>query len=735
MNLLSFKDWSVRVKIVALSALTTAAAVGVLAWLGSSATSRSLLERQAEQVGVIVSERASRVESYFDLIADQMRTFSGSATVRQATAELAGAFEAAPADLAKAGLDAAALRTELAGFFAREYKPRLESGGVAYRGVSAYTPADPAGAALQGLYIAGNPNPPGEKHKLDTSGKGIGYDDAHARYHPEFRAFLEAFELYDIFLMDTEGNTVYTVFKEADFATNMLAGPYAQTGLAQAYRAAMKSEAGRATLVDFARYEPSYGAPASFIAAPVFDGERRVGVVAFQMPIGRINGIMTGQTGLGTTGDCVIVGADGLMRSQSRHSETNTILMPAGEDAPAGTTRQFGGATLDGETMKVTRKAAIEGVDWHVTGTIALREVLAPVRAATRTIVTAGVIITAVALVPAFLLGTLIRRPIMVVVRAAQGLASGSFQGRIPADRGDELGQLARGVNGMLDLIAQIIGEVRTSASNVATASIELADQSKGTAQTAHEQEREITSVAGAVEEMASSIRSISEQCAQAAGQSHESGKAAAEGSQVVLSTIGEVKAVASSVRATSGQVRALGERSKQISQIIQVIDDIADQTNLLALNAAIEAARAGESGRGFAVVADEVRKLAERTGTATKEIAGNIQSMVRDTVEAAEGIEQGAKRAESVAGNADSAARTLHEIVEHSKGIGVVVERIAAAVSQQGPAATHIAEVVGHLRTMNAQTARAAGETAQVTESMSQRATDLQRLADRFRI
>jgi len=132
------------------------------------------------------------------------------------------------------------------------------------------------------------------KHQLDSAGSSL-YGGLHKKYHPAMRKYLEKFGFYDIFLIDDEtGHIVYSVFKEVDFATSLLTGPYKDTNFAREFSAASQAdEKDFVKLVDFEPYYPSYNAPASFIASPISNGSRRVGVLVFQRPIDRINAIMT----------------------------------------------------------------------------------------------------------------------------------------------------------------------------------------------------------------------------------------------------------------------------------------------------------------------------------------------------------------------------------------------------------------------------------------------------------
>src|SRR5437660_2939064 len=148
--------------------------------------------------------------------------------------------------------------------------------------------------------------------------------------------------------------------------------------------------------------------------------------------------------------------------------------------------------------------------------------------------------------------------------------------------------------------------------------------------------------VATAMQQMSATVIEVSENSNRAAEAARKASETARHGGKIVDETLAKMRVIAGAVTASAKKMEELGKSSDQIGRIVAVIDDIADQTNLLALNAAIEAARAGEQGRGFAVVADEVRKLAERTTTATKEIAQMIRTIQADMKSAVRAMEEG---------------------------------------------------------------------------------------------
>ena len=195
---------------------------------------------------------------------------------------------------------------------------------------------DPA-ATLQRIYIKDNPYPEGEKDNLELADDGSEYSDVHFRYHYWLRSFLLHRGVYDVFLMDPDGNLVYTSFKEWDYATNLVTGRWKATDLGRSFRAARDNPfPSFVAFFDFAPYEPSHGEPASFISAPVLDDAGAfLGVLVFQFPSSRINRIMQFTAGMGETGETYVVGGDFLMRSDSRFSEEPTVLETRVETATA----------------------------------------------------------------------------------------------------------------------------------------------------------------------------------------------------------------------------------------------------------------------------------------------------------------------------------------------------------------------------------------------------------------
>ena len=320
---------------------------------------------------------------------------------------------------------------------------------------AAYGQTEPQ--ALQSAYIDDNPHPTGSKHLLDAADDGSGYSTVHGKFHLGFRALLEARGYYDIFLISGDGDIVYSVFKERDYATNLRTGLYKTSGLAKVFESAMAADASTISFVDFEPYAPSANAPASFVAAPINSGDGSIlGVVAIQIPADQIASAVT--TGSDATG--YIVGADGVLRTDLSETEENDILSRRIDVSWIGSTE---GAQI-AETAGYTGEAAllsevnadVFGETWIVVTELDLTLANAPLRALRLAIILAVLPITLLVSLFGFLFGKRIADAISAISQAMFKLADGRLDVTIPGqDRSDEIGSMANALEVFRDNAVQ----------------------------------------------------------------------------------------------------------------------------------------------------------------------------------------------------------------------------------------------------------------------------------------
>ncbi|HWG58121.1 MAG TPA: methyl-accepting chemotaxis protein [Candidatus Acidoferrales bacterium] len=298
----------------------------------------------------------------------------------------------------------------------------------------------------------------------------------------------------------------------------------------------------------------------------------------------------------------------------------------------------------------------------------------------------------------------------------------------------DALGNVVDSVNFMLDNFTKLLERVRKAAIDVSSSANQILDAADDMTAGATQQDQEITNTSSAVEELTVSMKQVSNNAEASAEAARRALDAAEQGNRAVRDTLEGMQRIRSSVQATAKKIKSLGDRSLEISEIINVINDITEQTNLLALNAAIEAARAGEAGRGFAVVADEVRKLAEHSRSATKDIAALIKAIQAETNEAVVVMEEGTREVEVGAGLADQAGKALEAISSVVRQSAELVQEISLASKQQVRGTEGVANAMQIISGITRQTTQGARQAASTVGNMVKLSEQLNEALAQFR-
>ncbi|MBF0368182.1 MAG: methyl-accepting chemotaxis protein [Magnetococcales bacterium] len=667
-------------------------------------TSSEALQQDAfNRLALIRESKQAEINRYFQVINNQVLTLSEDIMIVEAMEGLTGAFFAAEEEVGL-GYDQN-LKENEERLRARYVQQESDTDNAPDNALSLWWPRNRVSRILQHLYISTNPYPVGEKHKLDTSRDHSEYSRLHGQFHPVLRNFVDKFGYYDLFLVEPDsGHIIYSVFKEVDFATRLSDGPYSNTNLGRVFKQALAANAGESVyLADFEPYPPSYNAPAAFIASPIYnDDGKKSGILIFQMPISRIDGIMTNdgrweKTGLGKSGESFLVGPDFKFRSNSRyliqdqddflsslknshisdqdlekiqvHKTVIGILSFKTEHVEEALT---GETDLEENTVDYLGNEVLlahapirmpGGSKWALIATISQQEAYKALNNLNRMMWILGIICSVVVVAVGWYFARSISRP-----------------------------------------LNEIINVVSTSSAEIATT---VNQQERVSAQ----QAVSVNETNTTMEELGTSARQSSEQADSAASGAQKALELAEHGMGRVEEMLEEMGGTRSKVEAIGREILKLSERTGQIRDITDTVSEFANETKMLAMNAAVEAVRAGEHGKGFSVLAVETRKLADeskRSAARINDLVGEIQKATNTTVMV---TDEGTKTVEQGVLIAQNTAETFREVAESVNAAAESAQQISMNVRQQSVAIKQVVEAMKSLNTGAKETSSGVGQ------------------------
>ena len=709
MNIIQFFSQSISRKLIVLLLVVGLLPTLAVGYSIYSSSFNAIETKAISQLEAIKTVKANQLTGYFRQIENQVRTFSENAMVVDAMKQFPAAEVAATKEAGVTPESLAEMRKKVEAY----YRINFTNEFVGITGKQPpvqqqLAPLDSDSIFLQHQYIANNPNPLGSKEKLDAAQDETTYSKLHGKYHPIVRSYLQKFGYYDIFLCDLKsGDIVYSVFKELDFTTSLSQGPYAGTNFGRAFQlAANATSKDDVFLVDYQDYIPSYEAPASFISSPIYDGNTKIGVAIFQMPLDKIAAIMGERTGLGETGETYAVGKDLLMRNNSRFAEedgkdvtfeqavdtTATQKSFAGE-AGQGIIADYRGEPVYSAWTPVTIYDGVQGqsqpITWALMSEIDEAEVKGPI--SFLAIAQQGLLILLLATVLGFgliyFIAGRIKKQADSITDMLSMIGIGMFDARAEKITNDELGDVAVALNAMSDTTLSLIQSSDERAeieSSIESLIGEMEQIASGNLGVAAEVRGDITgAIAGSVNHMAEELRSIVQRVQNA--------------SYMVTSSADEIVDASNKLSAESeSQAARIGQTSNQVLSMTDQFQTVAKETE----NSVLVAKQARETAtRGYDAVANTVEgmdrireqvqqtsKRIKRLGESSQEI-GEIVQLISDIADRTSILALNASIQAAMAGDA-------------GQGFAVVAEEVERLAERSTDATKQIASLIKTIQT-----------------------------------
>ena len=709
MNIIQYISQSITRKLFFLLLVVGTLPTLVVGWSIYSSSYSAIETKATDQLEAIKTVKANQLTNYFKQIENQVRTFSENVMVVDAMKQFPAAETGASEEAGTTADDLERMRNKVEAYYKIDFTNKyVDTTGNNPPVAQQLAPLDNDSIYLQYQYIANNPNPLGSKENLDAAVDDTTYSKLHKKYHPVVRSYLQKFGYYDIFLCDLQsGDIVYSVFKELDFTTSLSKGPYSSTNFGRAFElAANATSKDDVFLVDYEDYVPSYDAPASFISSPIYDGNTKVGVAIFQMPIDKIAAIMDERTGLGETGETYAVGKDLLMRNNSRFAAEvgedvtffQTVDTVATQQAFKGESGKqiiddYRGQPVYSAWAPVTIYDGVEGqsqpITWALMSEIDEAEVKGPI--SFFAIAYNGLLLFLLASLAGFAavyyIAGRISKQADSITEMLSMIGIGMFDARAEKVTNDELGDVAVALNAMSDNTLSLIqssDERESIESSIENLIGEMEQIASGNLGVAAEVRGDLTgAIAGSVNHMAEELRGIVQRVQNA--------------SYLVTTSADEIVDASNKLSAENeSQAVRIGQTSTQVLSMTDQFQTVAKETE----NSVQVAKQARETAnRGYEAVANTVEgmdrireqvqqtsKRIKRLGESSQEI-GEIVQLISDIADRTSILALNASIQAAMAGDA-------------GQGFAVVAEEVERLAERSTDATKQIASLIKTIQT-----------------------------------
>jgi methyl-accepting chemotaxis protein len=651
---------SVKFKIIGLTVISILFSVTMITVVAVISFNKALTESSEERLAMVIDDKGKLITTIFNDYSSLLTAIAQSELARNSLMEFTNDFEKIEKEVS---VNQEAVVEELIAHYDTKYLDLVDysKDGSSRRLTTQYLPEKNSGKIAQKIFILDNPNKIGEKNLLEFNPKYefISYVKTHKKYHQAYNTFLTKFGLYDIFLVNKNGDIVYTTYKEKDFATNLRRDVYKLSGLGRAFFKGLALKDGELGFEDFSFYEPSYNAPASFISSPIYVNGKVEGTIIFQLPISQINDILT-RDRHGETDEMYIVGNDYKLRSDLRFMDMikdnpsvarmkTTVSVYEIEndfvkDALSGNLGKGEYINYSGrDTIISYAPLNIFDTKWAIVGAITVQEGTHEAQMIIKSVLTISVIVTILAIILVFVfVDKFMSTPLNRILAMTEDISTGDgdLTQRLPVSSTDEFGAVSKNINHFIERIQGLLNDVKDLVERNLTVSGDVNSLSSAISDRIKSSNKTLSIIADSGKNISSNLRETTTNIKDTKEIITESNKILIEAREEIQQLARKVGTASVNQKSLSGKLAHLSDNAEKIKEVLFVIDDIADQTNLLALNAAIEAARAGEFGKGFAVVAFEVTKLADKTQESLADV-NKIVTIVLDEMKEAVNLMQ----------------------------------------------------------------------------------------------